>query len=490
MPAERVHELGKRFHEFSPIKDMKQKKRETAVSSMKAYAEAFGNPKQMQEHAQRLKTVLKKNELHSILSEAVEKNIIHYNDLNHFTGLADKRTLEAVSKNLKKGITLRKATAKDLDAIMEIEKTFPEEIQAEKSTYRDIISRHPDGNLVAVKGNNVLAYLSTIRLKDRELSWDPLVEPSDHNTKGRHTFIWSLATLPSHEGMGIASSLMQELIRKEGKREIIATTPDMKKFYEKHGFEHEDDVEDYYGEGEDALFMTRKPVKKRFFARKEQPITETIKAVSEVLETHTAKDLSRLEKAGDEGEISRELQRIHEHVLPSAIKAAMLESESPEELRQNLMKRLQPKKSLETLLESHPNLLREGSDAAKIAEMAGQALSGEKAATNGLTHTETAILSSLTHDTIFSLHENPFKDKKMNKRISDHVKEIEETQRLIPNAEELLAPLKHCRLEVLNGIKEIAPKEDTADFYEYGVSNALQAIKNPEHIIEVLNGIK
>ncbi len=548
MPLERLHEFSRRFHEFEPVSRLETKRKDLVVSSMERYAKAFESRQNllkagkrleaekalgvMMEHADKIKSTFEKNELHSILHDAVDKGIIHYSDLKSFTGLVDKQALESVSQRLKQGIQIRQATTGDLAGIMQVEKRFPGDLQTEESTYKEIIGLHPEGNLVAEKGGKILAYLSSIRLKDRELSWGPDVEPSDHDPKGKHTFIWSLAVLPSHEGLGIESELMKKLVKGEHGREIISITPDAKRFYETMGFKQEDVVGDYYNEGEDAPLMVKIPEKASVESKEtapveipekvpteskkasvegkesrkavpsapgpptpikpkgeEHPITETVRAISKVLETHTARDLSRIEEAVSSGkaeEVEKELQRLHGYALPLAIKEAMVESKSPEELERKLMEKLQPKSKLTELLADYPDLLREGVDHKKIVGMAREKLTGEETTGGGLSHTETAILASLTHDTVLALHEKkPFGDRETNKKIMERVKEIEEKQGLIPNAEQLLKPFAKYRLEALEAIAEAEPEKDAGEFYNKDVPammGALTAIPDGERM--------
>jgi ribosomal protein S18 acetylase RimI-like enzyme len=146
-------------------------------------------------------------------------------------------------------VEIRRATRDDLKEIIRIERASFEHEAYSKDLLALFLRDKAFITLVATDEGEVLAYATTLG--------------EDGGTGVR---IVSIAVLPDRRGQGVAMSLMQDseaMAIKKGARRMslevgVANVPAIN-LYLKLGFSIKGTINDYYGEGRDALYM-EKPI--------------------------------------------------------------------------------------------------------------------------------------------------------------------------------------------------------------------------------------
>jgi len=151
------------------------------------------------------------------------------------------------------GFKLRDFRPEDLDDVLSINRTcLPENYSP--YFFMSIHRRYPDLFLVAELDGRVVGYIMC-RIEKSFFGW---------STKGH---VISIAVMPEHRRMGIATSLMKEAMARMANRygasecylEVrVSNTPAIS-LYEKLGFRKDRIVPNYYLDGEDAYIM-KKPL--------------------------------------------------------------------------------------------------------------------------------------------------------------------------------------------------------------------------------------
>ncbi len=150
---------------------------------------------------------------------------------------------------------VRRFEEKDLDSVMEINKTcLPENYSA--SFFLDVHAKLSEAFLVAVNGDSVVAYIMC-RL---ERSF-PEVSKFRFVKKGH---IISIAVLPEHRRKGIASELIRRaeksLLEREAEEyflEVRVSNKSAQDLYKALGFMEARTIPFYYHNGEDAMVMSK-----------------------------------------------------------------------------------------------------------------------------------------------------------------------------------------------------------------------------------------
>ena len=148
--------------------------------------------------------------------------------------------------------TLRDFRPEDLDEVIRINRTcLPENYSA--YFFMSVHRRYPDLFLVAERDGRVIGYIMC-RIERSFLGL---------STRGH---VISIAVMPEHRRMGIATALMEEALSRMAKRygasecylEVrVSNTPAIN-LYEKLGFRKDHIVKKYYLDGEDAYIMKKR----------------------------------------------------------------------------------------------------------------------------------------------------------------------------------------------------------------------------------------
>ncbi|MGF6907475.1 GNAT family N-acetyltransferase [Fusobacterium sp. PH5-44] len=138
-------------------------------------------------------------------------------------------------------ITIRKATASDLDSIIKIEQIcFPPAEAASDKSFRDRFKVFGENFIVAIKNNQVIGFINGATTDKEELP-DELYHDADlHKADGNYQTVFGLDVLPEYRKNGIGAMLIKELIdisKKRGKIAVVLTCKNEKiHYYEKFGF--------------------------------------------------------------------------------------------------------------------------------------------------------------------------------------------------------------------------------------------------------------
>jgi len=152
-------------------------------------------------------------------------------------------------------ITIRRFEPNDLGSVMEINRTcLPENYSS--SFFLEVHAKFPEGFLVAVNANKVVAYIMC--RMERGFS-----ETSRFRFV-RKGHVISIAVLPEHRRKGIGSELVRQvemsLIEKESEEcflEVRASNNSAQELYSALEFKKTRTIPFYYQNGEDAIVMTK-----------------------------------------------------------------------------------------------------------------------------------------------------------------------------------------------------------------------------------------
>ncbi len=139
-------------------------------------------------------------------------------------------------------ITLRSAGEADLDAVTAVEAAcFPQAEACPREVFRARLMKFPQSFIIAVHDGETVGLIDGL-CTDRETLTDDLYEKDAvHLEDGPVQMIFGLAVLPQYQHLGIARSLMEELIRrsrqKNRKMLVLTCKARLKGFYAQFGFE-------------------------------------------------------------------------------------------------------------------------------------------------------------------------------------------------------------------------------------------------------------
>ena len=140
------------------------------------------------------------------------------------------------------GISIRKATSADLDAVCALEnKTFPPAEAGTRKAFAYRLRAFPERFLLAEKDGQVVGMVNGCT-SDLPTIADELYEESGHDPKGKNQMIFGLATDPACQRQGIAALLMEALIaqaKAEGRENMVLTCKErLIHYYEKFGYQN------------------------------------------------------------------------------------------------------------------------------------------------------------------------------------------------------------------------------------------------------------
>lgn len=142
------------------------------------------------------------------------------------------------------GVTLRDMTAADVPAVHELERRlFPVDAWPLQMFHDELAQAGTRRYLVAELHGGIVGYAGLMCI-------EPIAD------------VQTIAVVPEHEGMGIGSALLTELIRESSRRhaedvllEVRADNPRAQQLYRRFGFEQIHVRRRYYRDGIDALIM-------------------------------------------------------------------------------------------------------------------------------------------------------------------------------------------------------------------------------------------
>lgn len=138
-------------------------------------------------------------------------------------------------------IIIRQISIKDLDAVTNVEAIcFPEAEAATRSSFELRIKTFPESFFVAEIDRKIIGFINGCVINETVI-YDELYEDSNlHIPDGNYQTIFGLDVIPNYQMQGIASQLMNHLIKvskRAGRKGVILTCKDkLIHYYEKFGF--------------------------------------------------------------------------------------------------------------------------------------------------------------------------------------------------------------------------------------------------------------
>lgn len=140
------------------------------------------------------------------------------------------------------GVSVRKATIDDLDAVCVLEnRTFPPAEAGSRAAFAYRLTAFPERFLLAEKDGKAVAMVNGC-LSNLPTIVDELFLESGHDPDGKNQMIFGLATDPDYQRQGIAALLMETLIaqaKAEGRENMVLTCKDrLIHYYQKFGYQN------------------------------------------------------------------------------------------------------------------------------------------------------------------------------------------------------------------------------------------------------------
>lgn len=136
---------------------------------------------------------------------------------------------------------LRKASAKDLDAIAAVEAVcFPEAEAASRESLQKRLAVYPDHFWLLEEDGNLISFVNGMVTSLPDLT-DEMYEKADmHDPNGDWQMIFGVDTIPSHRKMGYAGKVLRAVIeesRQAGRKGLVLTCKErLIPFYAGFGF--------------------------------------------------------------------------------------------------------------------------------------------------------------------------------------------------------------------------------------------------------------
>lgn len=136
---------------------------------------------------------------------------------------------------------IRQVTAKDLDAVTQVEAIcFPKAEAATRESLEARIRAFADSFLVAEKDGQIVGFINGAVTDERTIRDEMFEDISLHNPDGRYQSIFGLDVIPEFQHQGIACELMNRLIEKarnDGRKGLILTCKErLIGFYSQFGY--------------------------------------------------------------------------------------------------------------------------------------------------------------------------------------------------------------------------------------------------------------
>lgn len=161
----------------------------------------------------------------------------------------DKRNTQASSVQVRNSDTqtrngnvqIRTVTPADLETVTEVEKIcFPSAEAAGREAFAQRIQAFPDSFFVAESEGRIIGFINGAVTDERTIRDEMFEDVSLHQAAGAYQSIFGLDVVPEYQHRGIASMLMEHMIKtaeSRGKKGVILTCKDrLLTFYEKFGY--------------------------------------------------------------------------------------------------------------------------------------------------------------------------------------------------------------------------------------------------------------
>ena len=143
--------------------------------------------------------------------------------------------------NVMNTIVIRTVRPDDLAQTAAVEAAcFPAAEAADERSLRERIAAFPESFLVAETGGRVIGFINGAVTDQRTITDDMFEDAGLHNPDGAYQSIFGLDVVEEFRHQGIASRLMEEMIRRareQGRRGLILTCKDrLIGYYQKFGY--------------------------------------------------------------------------------------------------------------------------------------------------------------------------------------------------------------------------------------------------------------
>jgi len=138
-------------------------------------------------------------------------------------------------------IHVRQVRPADVEAAHAVEvASYPPEERDTIEMFRRRVDLFSEGFLVAEEGRRLVGVLNSARTDDARPGDPGLRDGSRHVVAGRNVIILTVATIPSHRGRGVATSLLREIAARARLGHIesllLYCHGDLVPFYRRHDF--------------------------------------------------------------------------------------------------------------------------------------------------------------------------------------------------------------------------------------------------------------
>ena len=140
---------------------------------------------------------------------------------------------------------IRKATMEDLDRITELEaRCFPPAEAASRERLAGRLASYPEGFWLGFDDfRELICYVGGPVTREADLTDDMYEDPEYHKKDGDWQMIFSVCTAPEQQRQGLASIVLQRVIRESkalGRKGVVLTCKEDKiHYYARFGFENE-----------------------------------------------------------------------------------------------------------------------------------------------------------------------------------------------------------------------------------------------------------
>ncbi|MCD8328779.1 MAG: GNAT family N-acetyltransferase [Ruminococcus sp.] len=147
---------------------------------------------------------------------------------------------------------IRKATIKDLEKISAVEAAcFNEAEAASAKSIKARLEMFPDCFWLAFEDKKLIGFVDGMKTNESDLLDEMYEDALLHSPQGARLMIFGVCTLPSFQGKGIATSVLNACIsdcREQGLLEIVLTCKDaLVGFYKRFDFVDEGISDSYHG---------------------------------------------------------------------------------------------------------------------------------------------------------------------------------------------------------------------------------------------------
>lgn len=141
-------------------------------------------------------------------------------------------------------IRVRLAQMSDLDAVQEVEeRCFSAADAATREQMRERLRWFSDWFWLAFDGDRLVAYIGGMPSRERDLRDEMFADATLADAAGRHYMVFSVATIPEYQHLGVAGIVMRKVLedcRARGCDDAVLTCKEhLVGFYARFGYEDE-----------------------------------------------------------------------------------------------------------------------------------------------------------------------------------------------------------------------------------------------------------